>query len=75
MDSTCFTFGGQLFKQVAGAGIGLISSACVAKILMWKVDKLRSKAQSCWCIKQALYFRYIYFQSQRDGLGFITSDD
>ena len=59
MDSTCYTFGGQLYKQVEGSGIGLRSSACVAKILMGMIDRLWARAQSGWNIKLALYLRYI----------------
>ena len=34
MDSTCYSFGGEIFKQVSGAGIGLRASACMAKLLI-----------------------------------------
>ena len=33
MDSTCYTFGGELYKQLHGAGIGLRSSAEVMGIV------------------------------------------
>ena len=30
--STCYSFGGDLFLQLSGAGIGLTGSACLAKV-------------------------------------------
>ena len=59
MDSTCYSFGGQLFKQMWGAGIGLRASACMAKIVMGMIDKRWSGLQASWCLKVYLFFRYI----------------
>ena len=59
MDSTCYSFGGQLFKQMWGAGIGLRASACMAKIVMGMIDKMWSGLQASWCLKVYLFFRYI----------------
>ena len=59
MDSTCYSFGGRLFKQVSGAGIGLRASACMAKLLMGLIDRFWAGIQGSWDIKMYLYFRYI----------------
>ena len=45
MDSTCYLFGGKIFKQLWGAGIGLRASACMAKIVMGLIDKMWSDIQ------------------------------
>ena len=37
--STCYSFGGMLYRQASGAGIGLRGSACLAKICMAKWDQ------------------------------------
>ena len=59
MDSTCYSFGGKIFKQLWGAGIGLRASACMAKIVMGLIDKMWSEIQITWNLKIYLYFRYI----------------
>ena len=48
MDSTCYSFGGILFKQGEGAGIGLRASACMAKIVMGEIDKLWARCHGHW---------------------------
>ena len=59
MDSTCYSFGGQLYKQVWGAGIGLRASACMAKIVMGWIDRMWAKVQVSWDLCAYMYFRYI----------------
>ena len=59
MDSTCYMFGGEIFKQVCGAGIGLRASACAAKIVMGKMDILWAKIQLPWHLKVQIFLRYI----------------
>ena len=59
MDSTCYSFGGELFKQVGGAGIGLRASACMAKILMGQIDKIWASLQLSFGVILAIYLRYI----------------
>ena len=59
MNSTCYSFGGQIFKQMWGAGIGLRASACMAKLVMGIIDKKWAGIQLSWDVKIYLYFRYI----------------
>ena len=59
METTVYSFGGRLFKQKEGAGIGLRSSACLAKIVMGMVDKKWANIQTLWNLKVQLYIRYI----------------
>ena len=59
MDSTCYSFGGRIYKQLWGAGIGLRASACMAKLIMGLIDKFWLKTQTTWDINIYLYFRYI----------------
>ena len=59
MRTTCYTFGGDLYRQTSGAGIGLRSSACLAKLTMGFWDRDWAKIQSMWCFKSMLFLRYI----------------
>ena len=59
MDSTCYSFGGNLYRQLKGAGIGLRASACMAKILMGMIDKTWAATQNLWSLVVAIYIRYI----------------
>ena len=45
MSTSCYTFGGKIYQQRAGSGIGLRGSACSAKVLMGHWDKK-------WCRMQ-----------------------
>ena len=59
MDSTCYTFGGELYKQLHGAGIGLRSSACAAKLVMGKLDKkMGLNAEVIGIVSATLYSVY-----------------
>ena len=57
--TTCYSFGGLLYIQLAGAGIGLRASACLAKITMGKWDQAWASVMYSWGIKCKLYMRYI----------------
>ena len=59
MDSTCYSFGGKLFKQMKGAGIGLRASACMAKLVMGLIDRMWADIQKSWDVIIYIYFRYI----------------
>ena len=45
MSSSCYSFGGRIYKQLRGAGIGERGSACIAKVMMSVWDKLWAKQQ------------------------------
>ena len=59
METTVYTFAGKLYRQKEGAGIGLRSSACLAKIVMGMLDKKWSRIQNTWGIRVQLLLRYI----------------
>ena len=45
MRSSCYTIGGNIFRQKTGAGIGAHSSACIAKVTMSLWDKMWASRQ------------------------------
>ena len=57
--TTCYSFGGSLYLQCAGAGIGLRGSACLAKICMGIWDQAWAEIMLSWGIKCKIYMRYI----------------
>ena len=59
MESTCYSFGGELYRQRSGAGIGLRSSACLAKITMGFCDRDWAEVMESWSFKCMLFVRYI----------------
>ena len=59
MQSSCYTFGGEIYLQTSGSGIGLRGSACVAKLIMTLWDKLWGKSQQSWKLVVNLFMRYI----------------
>ena len=59
MNSTCYSFGGHIYLQRDGAGIGLRGSAVLAKITMGFWDKRWAKMMSEWKFMAKLYIRYI----------------
>ena len=59
MKSTCYTFGGVIFKQLLGAGIGLRASACLAKLIMGQLDKRWAYIQLSWGLLCLIYLRYV----------------
>ena len=40
VESTCYSFGGFLYRQLEGSGIELRGSACLAKLLMGQLDQI-----------------------------------
>ena len=59
MATSCYTFGGSIYQQRTGSGIGLRASACAAKILMGFWDKGWCEMQSKLGLIAQLFFRYI----------------
>ena len=59
MTTSCYSFGGELFRQKEGSGIGLRGSACLAKILMAFWDKTWGVLQKNLGLRACLFFRYI----------------
>ena len=59
MNTTCYSFGGELFLQSSGAGIGLRASACIAKIIMGLIDRMWASVNSSFGLIMAIYLRYI----------------
>ena len=59
MSSTCYSFGGHLYKQSGGAGIGLRISDCSAKVTMSQWDKYWARIQQTWLFTSMLFIRYI----------------
>ena len=57
--TTCYSFGGILYLQRSGAGIGLRGSASLAKVCMGLWDKAWSEVMFRWGIKCKIYMRYI----------------
>ena len=59
MLTSCYTFGGRIFLQVSGTGIGLRGSACLARIVMNKWDQRMARVLTSWGLKAKFYIRYI----------------
>ena len=59
MSSSCYSFAGDIYRQVNGAGIGERGSACLAKIIMSLWDKLWAKVQSDAGLFSPLFIRYV----------------
>ena len=59
MMTTCYTFGGLLFLQMAGAGIGLRGSASLAKVAMGLWDQRWATVMFSWGIRCKIYLRNI----------------
>ena len=59
MKSSCYTFGGHIFLQQSGAGIGLRASACAAKVVMAVWDICWAKCQKACGLKVNVFMRYI----------------
>ena len=57
--TTCYSFGGLLYLQTSGAGIGLRGSASLAKGTMGLWDKAWAQIMHSWGIRVKLYMRYI----------------
>ena len=59
MSSSCYTFGGKIYKQMTGAGIGERGSACIAKAMMSIWDKIWSLKQCKSGLWIPLLIRYV----------------
>ena len=59
MNSTCYSFGGVIYLQRAGAGIGLRGSAALARVVMSIWDKILATLLKGWKFTGKLYVRYI----------------
>ena len=59
MTTHCYSFGGKLFIQRMGAGIGLRASACLARIVMCNWDARWTKSQRTEGILALLFVRYV----------------
>ena len=59
MSSTCYSFGGSIFLQKSGAGIGLRGSAAQAKVTMAMWDRRWASVMSSWSIIAQIFIRYI----------------
>ena len=59
MNSTCYSFGGVIYLQRAGAGIGLRGSAVLARLVMSIWDKILATLFRGWNFRGKLYVRYI----------------
>ena len=59
MMTTCYTFGGLIFLQTSGAGIGLRGSASLAKVTMGLWDQRWAKVMVSWGIRCKIFLRYI----------------
>ena len=57
--TTCYSFGGALYIQRSGAGIGLRASAYLAKITIGSWDQAWAEIMYSWGLKCKLYMRYI----------------
>ena len=59
MSSSCYSFGGDLYLQLDGAGIGERGSACIAIIIMSMWDKLWAQSQMHNGLISPLFIRYV----------------
>ena len=57
--TTCYKFGGRIFRQKDGLGIGLRGSAALARLAMCKWDALWGDIQNKWRLIVYLYCRYV----------------
>ena len=59
MRTTCYSFGGEIFLQEEGAGIGLRGSAALAKIVMAIWDQRWAYVMRMWQLTCHLFIRYV----------------
>ena len=59
MKTSCYSFGGKVYLQTSGSGIGQRVSACAAKIIMAIWDKELALSQRSWGIHINFFMRYI----------------
>ena len=59
VSTTCYSFGGYLYRQKHGLGIGLRASAALARCCMCRWDQIWAEIQSRMGLKVILFYRYI----------------
>ena len=57
--TTCYKFGGRIYKQKGGLGIGLRGSAAVARIVMCRWDEIWAKRMKSGGLTVLLFYRYV----------------
>ena len=57
--TTCYKFGGQIFRQKGGLGIGLRGSAAIARLSMCTWDGLWARLMLAAGISLNLFYRYV----------------
>ena len=57
--TTCYKFGGRIFKQKNGLGIGLRASAALARLTMCFWDASWGRVQYSWGLTIRLLYRYV----------------
>ena len=57
--TTCYRFGGKIFRQRDGLGIGLRGSAALARLAMCKWDVIWATMQNNWNLIVHLFCRYV----------------
>ena len=58
-NTTCYSFGGQVFRQKNGLGIGLRGSAALARLTMCKWDSAWGRLQKNLGLNVQCFFRYV----------------
>ena len=59
MKTTCYSFGGNIYQQSDGAGIGLRASAALARIVMCSWDQRWAHIMRSWGLPCRLFIRYV----------------
>ena len=59
VSTTCYSFGGRIFRQRKGLGIGLRASACLARLVMCNWDAVWGHMQHKFGLKLQLFCRYV----------------
>ena len=59
MSSHCYSFGGRIYLQKEGAGIGLRASACLARIIMCSWDVQWARMQMECGLLSLIFIRYV----------------
>ena len=57
--TTCYRFGGKIYRQKGGLGIGLRGSAAVARIVMCRWDQTWARLMKECNINLLLFYRYV----------------
>ena len=59
ISTTCYTFGGRIFRQIKGLGIGLRASAALARLAMCNWDSVWGYMQKRLGLSVQLLCRYV----------------